>query len=85
MKLDPKFLFIAVASTFALAWIICAAFVVMMPNGMMALMGHMVHANLEDMQWTMTATGFFVGLVAWSLLAGVFVWFIASVYNKLER
>jgi hypothetical protein len=52
---------------------------------MMTLTGHMVHANLDAMSWSMTTTGFFVGLFAWSLMAGFIAWLIASIYNKLPE
>jgi hypothetical protein len=43
----------------------------------------MIHADLGGAGWTLHWTGFFVGLVAWSVLPGALVWAIAAVYNRL--
>lgn len=52
---------------------------------MMGMSGHMLHADLGSLNWNLHWTGFFVGLVAWSVLAGVIVWAVAAVYNALIR
>ena len=83
MKCDANKLFVATAVTFAVFWVVCAIFVTLLPGGMMGLSGHMVHMDLGGLGWSMTMTGFFVGLVAWSLLAGGIVWVMASLYNRL--
>jgi hypothetical protein len=85
MKCDTNKLFIATTITVAIAWIVCAAFVAFLPTAMMTLMGHMIHANLDAMKWSMTTTGFFVGLFAWSLMAGVIAWLTARIYNGLAE
>ena len=33
----------------------------------------------------MTITGFFFGLIAWSVLAAGVVWLVASLYNRLSE
>jgi hypothetical protein len=83
MKLDAIKLGIATAIISAISWAICSLLVVSMPSGMMAMSGHMVHADLGHLGWTMTTTGFLVGLVAWSIISGVIVWAIAALYNRL--
>jgi hypothetical protein len=45
----------------------------------------MVHMDLQDFSWSMTATGYFVGLIGWSVLAAGIVWLIASLYNRLSE
>lgn len=83
MKLDAIKLGFATAIIFALAWIICSLFVIIAPSGMMQMSGHMVHSNFEDMGWSLHWTGFFVGLVTWSVFSGLFVGAIAATYNRL--
>jgi uncharacterized protein DUF5676 len=81
--LNSTKLFVAAAIAAAIAWVICAAFVMFLPSPMLTLSGQMVHADFEGMAWSITATGLFVGLVAWSVLTGAFAWLIATIYNKL--
>jgi hypothetical protein len=50
---------------------------------MMQMSGHMIHAELSNLNWAMHWTGFFIGLVAWSVLSGVLAWAVAAVYNRL--
>ncbi len=83
MTLDPTKLFVAVAAAFAIAWVICAAFVIVLPAGMMTLSGHMIHTELEGMNWSMNMAGFFTGLIAWSALAGAIAWVSAIIYNRM--
>ncbi len=83
MKHDANKMFVAVAVTFAVIWIICAVLVWAVPTVMTALTGHMVHLDLKELVWSMTAAGFFIGLVSWSLLSGVIAWVIVLIYNRL--
>jgi hypothetical protein len=83
MKLDALKLGYATAIVFAVVWVICSLLVVALPGGMMQMSGHMIHADLGGAGWTLHWTGFFVGLVAWSVLPGALVWAIAAVYNRL--
>lgn len=83
MKLDAIKLGLATAIVFGVAWIICSLFVIMAPAGMMQMSGHMVHSDFAGMGWSLHWTGFFVGLVMWSLFSGLFVSAIAATYNRL--
>lgn len=73
----------ATSIAFALAWVICSLFVVMLPSFMMGMSGHMVHAELSGMQWHLNLAGFIYGLLAWSVSAGLIAALIAYIYNKL--
>ena len=84
MRLDASKLFLSTLIVFAVIWTACAAFVSFLPVGMMRMSGHMVHMDLQGFSWSMTATGFFVGLIAWSVLAAGIVWLVASLYNRLS-
>lgn len=83
MKLDAIKLGTATAIVIAVAWAICSLLVVYIPSGMMTMSGHMVHADLAQMGWSLTATGFLIGLIAWSAISGLVVWAIAALYNRL--
>lgn len=83
MKLDAWKLFLSTLGTFAIIWTACAALVLLLPVGMMWLTGHMAHMDFQSFTWSMSTSGFFVGLIAWSVLAAGVVWLIASLYNRL--
>ncbi len=84
MKLDANRLAISLGVATALLWIICSALVVFLPSPMMSITGHMVHADLQGADWSMTWTGFLVGLVSWTISAGAGGWLIGKIYNFLE-
>jgi len=83
MKLDATKLGFATGIVFAIIWVICSALVVLLPDMMMQMSGHALHADMGTAHWTMTWMGFVVGLVIWSVLGGVIAWAIAAVYNRL--
>jgi hypothetical protein len=68
----------------AILWIICSAMVAVMPGPMMSITGHMYHANLEALEWTLTLAGFVIGLVGWVVSAAAAGWLIGWSYNRLE-
>lgn len=82
MKIDAVKLGMATALVFAIIWVICSALVTFIPGAMMQMSGHMLHADLSGLRWSMHWTGFFYGLVWWSILPGILVWAIAAVYNR---
>ena len=85
MKLNPINLCLASAVTMAFLWIVCSLLVLALPNLMMNMTGQMVHADLSNMNWTLTFAGFLVGLISWSLIAGIFGWLLAFIYNFLVK
>jgi len=82
MKLQTNKLAIATAITFSILWVICSAFIALIPDLSMSLTGTMLHTNLSAMSWAQTWFGFFVGLEAWALLGGISAWLIAYLYNR---
>jgi len=82
MKLDALAMAKAAGTTAAILWIICSLLVVGMPGQMMSMSGSMVHADLGNMSWAMTGTGFFVGLVAWTIVAALTGWVFGVLYNR---
>lgn len=83
MKLDAAKFGLAWAITFAIFWVICSLAVWIMPGMMMSMSGHMVHGDLSAIQWHLSLGGVLLGLVAWSLIAGITGWLVAVVYNRL--
>lgn len=82
MKLNANKLALAVAISFAVLWVICSLLVVSLPNQSMHVSNAMMHSSMSwrwDMQWL----GLLIGLIAWSLTAGVSAWLIATIYNRL--
>lgn len=83
MKLNPTALGFSLAIATAILWTVCSLIVTVVPGFAMDMTGHMMHANLGTMAWTMTVPGFVIGLVIWSVAACVTGWLIASCYNRL--
>ncbi len=83
MNINANKFALSSAITFALLWVLCSLVVIALPHQSMGIMGAMVHGEMGDWQWHMQVGGLVVGLVAWSLSAGVTAWLIATVYNKL--
>lgn len=85
MRLDANRLAASSGLTAAILWILCSSVVAVLPGPMMRMTGHMVHASLEELDWTLTFTGFFVGLIAWMIFAAVTGWLIGWMYSYLGR
>lgn len=83
MKLDATKFGLAWTITFGIFWLVCSVLVWLMPGMMMGMSGHMVHWDLSAMHWQISLPGVLLGLVAWSLLAGMVGWLVAVVYNRL--
>lgn len=81
MKLNEKAFAFASIVTIALLWLVCSLLVYLMPDMSMQASGSMMHMDLSTMQWSMTFPGFLVGLIIWSLAAGVVGWIFALLYN----
>lgn len=75
-----KFAF-SLAIAAGVIWEICTVLVMLLPEFMTTMMAHMMHMDLAKAGLTLTTSGFIVGLVGWMLLAGVFGWFMAKLYN----
>ena len=83
MKLDANRLAMAVAAVTAFLWVVCSSFVAFAPETAMEMTGHMVHADLSELSWSLTWGGVVMGLVWWTGLAAVTAWFVARTYNRL--
>ncbi len=85
MKINPNFFGLASAIATSILWVLCSAIVYLIPRPMIDMSGHMVHANLSGMNWNLTFFGFLVGLIVWSLFAGLFAWILAHIYNMFVK
>ena len=83
MKLVAGKFAMAAAIVTAILWTICSAVVFAMPMGSMRMTGYMMHADVGPMTWAFSGVGFFVGLVVWSVAAGLAAWALATIYNRL--
>ena len=81
MNIDTRRLALSVGAAIAVLWTICSALVAIQPALMMSITAHMMHANMDGVGWTMTWTGFFVGLISWTICAAVTGWLIGWIYN----
>lgn len=81
MKIHTYKLALTTGIAFSVLWVICSAFIALIPDLSMALTGIMFHANLSSMAWTITWSGFFIGLIAWAILGGTSAWLIGLFYN----
>ena len=66
-----------------LLWVICSILVALFPHYMLLMTAHMIHVNITQMGWTLTWSGFLVGLVGWMILAGVAGVLLAVIYNQM--
>jgi hypothetical protein len=85
MKLDSVKFGLAAAIVVAISWVICSLIVLAAPGPAMQVTGQMMHADMGMNAWRFSATGFVVGLVVWSVLAGAYAWAIAALYNRLIK
>lgn len=85
MKLDTGRLAMALGGTTAIFWTVCSALVALFSGTTMAMTGHMFHLDVAGLSWTMTFTGFLVGLISWTVCAAIAGWLIGGIYNALGR
>lgn len=86
MKLNTQAIGLAVAAGAALAWAICSAIIALAPRPTMVLTGAMFHmAGGGSVTRSLTWAGFFIGLSAWAVAAGLFAALCASLYNRFAR
>ena len=84
MKLNAIKFGLAAAYAVAIIWVFCSLLVVMLPGMSMNMGGYMMHSDFSGMSWHMGVSGFVLGLILWSLTAGIFAWLMAAIYNALS-
>ncbi len=85
MKINALNFGFASAITTAIAWVICYSFVWAMPGTAKNVTGQMMHMDMDQIGWTLSSTGFVLGLVAWSVVVGIFATLLATIYNLFTR
>jgi len=85
MKLNTQAIGLAVAAGAAIAWAICSIFIALAPRPAMVLTGAIFHIQAASVTWSLTWAGFFIGLCAWAVTAGLFAALCASLYNRFAR
>lgn len=83
MKLHACKFGIACAISFGIAWLLCSLLVILLPVMTMGMAGDMLHIDISQMGWRLTAKGVFVGLITWAVVAGFIGWLLAWIYNRL--
>ena len=80
MKLDAVKFGLASAIACAILWVICSLLTFSMPS---MISCHMMHGDLSQMSWSIPMSAVVIGLVVWSMFAGIAGGLIVAVYNKL--
>lgn len=83
MSINTQKFGLASAITFAVLWIVCSVIVMLLPHQSMSVTGAMMHSDLAQWQWDMHFSGLVIGFFAWSLIAGITGWLLATIYNRL--
>jgi len=83
MKLNAVKFGLATGIAFAVIWTICSIIGFLMPLGMTAMSGPMVHGDFNGMQWRIGFGSLIMGLMAWTIAGGLTGWLIAWTYNWL--
>jgi hypothetical protein len=83
MKIHPINLAIASGLAFAVIWLICSALVVALPDMADVTYRGMMHAGNDMPSMHVTMSGFWFGLVGWTLSAAVTTCVLAVSYNAM--
>ena len=85
MKLRPQAFGLAAGAAAVVLFVICAVVAAIAPGSTTAFAGYLIHMDLSGMTRTLTLGSFVGGLVFWFVGTTMTFWFVASVYNRLER
>jgi len=75
----------ACALSTGLLWVVCSMLVVCFPETMLRISVHMFHIDSEQLSWTLTWSGFFLGFISWVIFAGATGLILSEIYNRLVR
>ena len=82
--LDARAFGLAAATIAAVLTTICALGLAVAPRATTALAGTLIHLDLSEMSRSLTWSGYFSGLIAWTIGAGLIFWAAASLYNRFS-
>lgn len=71
----------AVAATISA---VCAAFLVIAPDGTRAVIGYLIHSDLSGLTPAVSWASFFTGVIGWGLFAGLAFSAAAGLYNRFS-
>lgn len=74
----------AAATIAALLTTICALGLAIAPQATTSLASTLIHLDLTEMSRSLTWSGYFTGLVAWTIGAGLVFWAAAALYNRFS-
>lgn len=84
MKMSARASAISVAGAFAIIWTLCSLLVHLFPSSMLTMTGYMFHADLDEFRWTLSWSGYVMGMFTWVISAGFTGWLAATIYNKVS-
>ena len=83
MKLSSIKFGLAAACAVGMTWILCSIMVLLLPSTSLNLGGYMIHVDLSNISWQMGYVGFLLGLILWTLMAGIIASLTAIIYNEI--
>ncbi len=81
-RIQPVTLGLAVAIGAAIFWTLCSIVIALAPGPMPGVTSSLFHVR-GGFELGVSWTGYFVGLAAWSVAAGVFAWICAALYDRM--
>ena len=80
----PVTLGAAVGIGSAIFWTLCSILVALAPEPMLATVTRsLFHIRSGDLAVGVTWSGYFVGLVGWTVATGVLAWICAALYDRM--
>lgn len=73
----------AAAGATGILWALCSLIFLYQPEMMIRLTGHMLHADLSSISFSLSWTGFLVGLLGWMVTAAALALTSIGLYNLL--
>ena len=83
MRINATLLGLATAVSAGISYVLCALAVAVAPAATSRAFGFVMHMDLSSIARPLTWGSFIIGLVAFSAVIGLLVWFAAIVYAAL--
>lgn len=74
----------AAATIAAMLTTLCALALAIAPRATTAFASTLIHLDLSEMSRSLSVRGYFAGLIAWTIGAGVIFWAAAALYNRFS-
>lgn len=82
MSINVFKLSISVAIAVGLVWSFCFLAVLIAPELAAVMMEHMMHLNMDTMEWQLSIQSFLVGGAIWMVFALAITWLSARIYLR---